>query len=172
MSPGSRARPSACSHGESRLPRATSTPNVISQRAISACRSSSNVVVAIANSRRWWLTRRCCPSSPRRGAGDPHPDLLAQDLAGHFLDLAGAKPAELEGAEAQADQPAHRPAEMLQHAADLAVLAFAQRNFEPSVATLDPIERRLDRAVVEAIQRDALLQGGELRLVDLAVDPR
>src|SRR5215472_13375324 len=54
------------------------------------------------------------------------PQLLLQHLFRHFLDRAAVEMAELEGAVGQADQSGHQVTEMLQHAANLAVLALAQ----------------------------------------------
>src|SRR3569833_1534799 len=53
-------------------------------------------------------------------------ELVFQHLAFDLLDLAHLEIAELERAVGEADQAAHRPAEMAAELADLAVLAFGQ----------------------------------------------
>ena len=73
--------------------------------------------------------------------------------AAHLLDLARRQVAELERPVGDADQAVHREPEMLEHALDLAVLAFAQAEREPDVDALHAIERRLDRAVDDAVDR-------------------
>ena len=64
----------------------------------------------------------------KRGA-----DLVAQDLAGHFLDSAAGEEAELERSVADADQAGHLEPEMFEDAAHLAVAAFAQGQRQPRV---------------------------------------
>ena len=58
---------------------------------------------------------------------------------------------------------------MAQHVAHLAVLALADREGDPHVRGLLAVERRLDRPVVDAVDRDAVAQRVELRLRHLAV---
>src|SRR5207249_2992077 len=65
------------------------------------------------------------PAPPRLGRR-ARAELLAQHLAGYFLDRAGPQVTELERPEGQPDQPVHRPAEMLADPPDLAVLAFGE----------------------------------------------
>src|SRR6185295_9693308 len=92
-------------------------------------------------------------AAPQRlsGGGAPFKNfaryLLAQNLARHLLDRAARERAELEWAVAQADQARDLPAEMLADAPDLAVLALAQREDDPRIGALLPLERRLDRAI-------------------------
>ena len=53
--------------------------------------------------------------------------------------------------------------------ADLAVLAFADRKHQPDIGALVALQRRIDRAVFDAVDLDALLQFIELRLRHLAM---
>src|SRR4051812_34090346 len=95
-------------------------------------------------------------------------DLFAELLAQHprldLLDLAFDEFAELERAVGDADQPVHLEAEMRHDVADLAVLAFADREHQPDIGALVALQRGIDRAVFDAIDLDALLQFAEWRL--------
>jgi len=53
--------------------------------------------------------------------------------------------------------------------ADFAVLAFADRNTSQTFGALVALQRRIDRAVFDTVDLDALFQFIELRLRDLAV---
>jgi hypothetical protein len=97
------------------------------------------------------------------------PELFLQHLGAHLLHQAGLEVAKLEGAEGEADQAVHLQAQMLQDALDLPVLALAQAERDPAVVALDAVERRLDGAVVHAVERDALLEAVELSLRDVAM---
>ncbi len=57
---------------------------------------------------------------------------------------------------------------MLEHAADLAILAFPQAHLDPAVAPGAPLEIGVDRAVADALDLDAVDQLLELGLADLA----
>src|SRR6185295_4374920 len=100
-------------------------------------------------------------------------DLLAELLAQHagldLLDLAFDEFAELERAVGNTDQPVHLEAEMGHDVADLPVLAFADRKHQPDIGALVALQRRIDRAVFDAVNLDALLELIELRLRDLAM---
>ena len=98
--------------------------------------------------------RRADPRAPCTGPLQPRPRPAA----------------ELKGAKAQSDQAVDRPAEVLQHAADFPVLAFAQGDRARRCCPA-PIEPRLDRPVLEAIDHDAVLQPFELALIDPAMHP-
>ena len=67
------------------------------------------------------------------------------------------------------DQPRYRVAEMVEHAADFAVLALLQRQGQPGVRSLRPVERGADRAVGDAVDRDARRQRREAGGLDRAV---
>ena len=95
----------------------------------------------------------------------PLAELLAQNARGHFLDLALGKFAELKRAERDADEAGDRQSEMAEHVAHFAVLALADRESEPEIRALHAIERRLDRAVADAIDGDAGAQFVKLRCV-------
>ena len=58
---------------------------------------------------------------------------------------------------------------MGEHALDLAVLAFAEAERQPDIAALDLVDGRLDRAVEDAVDGDAVLQRVERGLRDRAV---
>src|SRR5262249_43583129 len=101
----------------------------------------------------------------------PFAELLAQHARAHLLDRALGKLAQLERAERDADQPVHLQPEVAQHVAHLAVLALADREGEPDVGALLAllaVERRLDRTVMDAIERHAVAQRVELGLCDPA----
>src|SRR3712207_3854431 len=84
--------------------------------------------------------------------------LIAQNAAAHLAHFALPEVAQLERPVGDADEPAHAEAEMLQHPLDLAVLAFPQSDKEPDIGALDPVDRRLHRAVNHALDRHAALQ--------------
>jgi len=58
---------------------------------------------------------------------------------------------------------------MRHHIAHLAVLAFADRKHQPDIGALVALQRRIDRAVFDAVDLDALFQFIKLRLGDLAM---
>src|SRR5262249_58222102 len=80
---------------------------------------------------------------------------LAQHPRRHFLDRAFGQFAELKRPERNADQAVDLEPERAEHVADLAVLALAHREAEPHVRALLTLEARLDRAVADAVDRDA-----------------
>ena len=59
---------------------------------------------------------------------------------------------------------------MLEHPADLAILALAQPHLDPAVAAGAPFQIGVDRAVADALDLDAVDQILELRLADRAED--
>ena len=95
-----------------------------------------------------------------RLGGDALAELVAQHARLDLDDLAFAQLAELERAERDADQPVHLQPERLDHVAHLAVLALADRHGEPHIGALLAIERRLDRAVADAVDGDARRAAG------------
>ncbi len=64
--------------------------------------------------------------------------------------------AKLERAERDADQAVDRKSQVLEDLLDLAVLAFPQTQGEPGVRTLLTVELRLDAAIVDAVDDDAV----------------
>src|SRR5579885_3722452 len=78
---------------------------------------------------------RCLPSMMRIGLAA---ELFGEDAARHLLDRAARQVAELERPVGNADEPRHRQAQMLHHAAHLAVFAFGKAHGEPGVAALLP----------------------------------
>ena len=58
---------------------------------------------------------------------------------------------------------------MRHHVAHLAVLAFADRKHQPDIGALVALQRRIDRAVFDAVDLDAFFQLVELALRDLAM---
>ena len=96
-------------------------------------------------------------------------DLVHQHARADFLDEAFFKVAELERPVGQADQAVHGQPEMLEHALDLAVLAFAQTHRDPAIGALLAIEMRLDPGIFDAVDRDALAKCVELGLVGRAI---
>ena len=93
----------------------------------------------------------------------------------HLADLPRRQVAEYERAITRPDQTGDLQPEMLQHAADFAVLAFRQGDGDPQVRALRPfldlVQRRLDGAVVYALDGDAVLEPVELVLSDPAARP-
>src|SRR5439155_14472278 len=89
---------------------------------------------------------RCLPPTIRT-CRTRFPELLGQHLPRHLGDLATCQIAELERPEGEPDQPRDRKPEMFEHAAHLAVLAFAQGQRDPGVAALLALEARADRAI-------------------------
>src|SRR5262249_40755176 len=83
-------------------------------------------------------------------------ELLGQHLFWDLGDLTAGQIAELEWSEGEPDQPCHGQPEMIEHAAPFAVLALAQRQRDPGVATLQALEAGLDRAIGHAIDCDPL----------------
>src|SRR5262245_31171442 len=81
------------------------------------------------------------------GARDqPLAELLAQRARLDLVDRAGVELAQLKRSERDADQPVDLEAEMAEHVAHLAVLAFTNGKGEPHVRTLGAVERRVDRS--------------------------
>jgi len=115
-----------------------------------------------------------CPLCDRRGeialrlGNDPGAELLAQHPRAHLLDRALGELAELERSVGDADQPVHLQAEIAEHVPHLAVLALPDRKGEPHVRPLLAVERRLDRPVLDAVDRDATAQAVEVALRHLA----
>src|SRR5579872_1499093 len=60
---------------------------------------------------------------------------------------------------------------MLEHAAEFAILAFAQTHGEPGVAALGPIEARTHRTIMDTIDGDPLFEGGKTRRIDRPMNP-
>ena len=95
-------------------------------------------------------------------------DLLAefgaQRLRLDLLNVALIEIAQLERPERHADEPVHLEVERLQDLAHLAVLAFADADGEPDIGALFTVERRFDRPIMHARDRDAGAQPVERRL--------
>src|SRR5216684_2151384 len=114
---------------------------------------------------------RCLPAMIRMALRHrARAELLAHDLARHFLDRSAREVAELEGPVGDADEPGHAEPQMLHDAADLAVLALMQAHREPGVAALLAIEHGADRPIGHAVEGDARLERGEPRRIDGPVD--
>src|SRR5205823_10240853 len=104
-----------------------------------------------------------------RNGGDALADLLAQCPGLDLLDRAVRQVTELERPIRHADQPVHRESEMPEHVADLTVLALTHGKGQPDVGAPLAIERRLDRAVADTVDLDAVAERVELHLHDLAM---
>src|SRR5882724_10530998 len=98
-------------------------------------------------------------------------ELFFHHLARHFLDLSLFEMAELERTVGEADEATDRPAEMTADVADLAVLALGQGHGQPGIVALLPVEARMDRAVADALDGQALAHLVEMLDLDLAVHP-
>ena len=119
-----------------------------------------------------WFGRGLGLAQPALRGARGSPSRLSSACAGTSSTIAALQLAELERAEGDADQAHHRQVEMGQHAAHLAVLALGQRDVEPGVGALLAVEAGLDRAVVHALDGDAVGQRRQLRLVDRAMHAR
>src|SRR5688572_10937914 len=91
-------------------------------------------------------------------------ELVAVDLR----DGSRLQPRQRERSVAGTDQPRHLQAEMLEHPANLAVLAFAEAHLDPAIAPGPALEVGVDRAVAHALNGDAFRQILELGLGDRA----
>lgn len=96
-------------------------------------------------------------------------ELVAQHTGLDLVDLAFTEFEQLERAVGDADQPVHLKTEMRQHVADFAVLALANREHQPDIGALVTLQLGLDRAILHAVDLDAVLQFVKLRLGDLAM---
>src|SRR5688500_4422615 len=95
-------------------------------------------------------------------------ELVAVD----FRDRTWLEPGQRERSVAGANQPRHLQAEMLEHPAHFAVLAFGEAHLDPAIAAGPALEIGVDRAVAHALDRHAFGQVLELRLADGAERPR
>src|SRR5262245_34329546 len=119
---------------------------------------------------RWLLSVGNRSGEIQSGRGrNPLAQLLAQMPGAHLLDRALRQLAELERTERHPDQPVHREPKVAEHVLDLAVLALAHREGQPHIGPLLAVEPRLDRAVADAVDFDAVLEPVESQLGDLAV---
>src|SRR5580704_17700123 len=116
---------------------------------------------------------RCLPPTTRMGScrSLALAQLLVEHLFLHLLERAAFEETELERAVGETDEPRHRIAEMFEDAAHLAVLALAQAERDPRVRSLLAFELGADRAVGDAVDRDASFQTGEAGFIDKAVHP-
>src|SRR5258707_4458730 len=101
--------------------------------------------------------------------GDLFAELLAQHPGLDLLNQAFRQFAQLKRTVGYPDQPVHFEAEMRQHVAHLAVLALADRKYQPDVGALVTLERRIDRTVFDAVDLDAVFQFIKLGLRHLAM---
>ena len=69
------------------------------------------------------------------------------------------------------DQPADLKPQMFEDAADLAILAFAQRHLDPDIGARPPLQIGVDLAVADAVNLNSVDQFLQLRLTDLAICP-
>src|SRR5579883_700354 len=96
-------------------------------------------------------------------------ELFAEISCRDFLDGAFRKRAQPERPEFGPDQPIYGKPKVGKHVAYLAVLAFADREGEPDIRALLALECRLDRAVVDAVDGDAVPQPVQIGLADPAM---
>ncbi len=82
--------------------------------------------------------------------------LFFHDLAGDFVNFARGHLAQMERPIGQAHQARYRPAQMFHHPADFAVLAFAQCDGHPGIGAFLNINFRLDRPVIDTVNRNAV----------------
>src|SRR6266700_1631656 len=96
-------------------------------------------------------------------------ELFAQHAGLDLLDLALGEFAQLKRTVGYPDQPVHLETEMRHHVAHLAVLAFADRKHQPDIGALVVLQRRIDRAIFDAVDLDTPFQLVELGLRHLAM---
>jgi hypothetical protein len=89
-----------------------------------------------------------------------------------LVDRAGGQIAKREGPVGGADQARDLEPEMLEHAADLAILALAEPHLDPGIAAGAALQIGVDRAIAYPFDVDPVDQLLELRLADLAEHPR
>jgi len=106
---------------------------------------------------------RACRFRERR------PQLIADHARADLLDRPFGDFAKLERSEGKPDQAVDVKTKMLEHAFDLAVFAFAQRNRHPAIGALHAIKRCLDARVMHAIQRQTLAETIENGLIGCAI---
>ncbi len=106
------------------------------------------------------------------GRGLPAQRIAESDeiVLADLVHRAGRHILQREGAVGGTDKAADLEAEMLEDAADLAILAFAQPHLDPAVAAGAPLQIGVDSAVANALDLDAVDQVFQLRLADLAED--
>ena len=151
--------PRVARHGSSLL-----APGRFSLALRSRARFSRRARTALAFRRPFLAFGRRRNSEDRRGKIGPRrlcnplTELLAQMPGLDFLHFAFGQVAKLERPIGDADQPVHLQPQMVEHVAHFAVLALADREGEPDIRTLRAVERGLDRAVADAVDRDAAPQ--------------
>ena len=96
-------------------------------------------------------------------------ELFFQGAGTDFFHCAFAQFAQLERAERNTDQAVDHQTEVLKHNLDLAVFAFAQVNRKPSIGALAAIQRGMDGFVIDAVNRDPVLELVQSLLCGVAV---
>ena len=99
----------------------------------------------------------------------PLAQLVAQHAALDLQHVPFRQFVELERTVGNADQPRDLEAEGAENVPHLAVLALAQRQRQPGIGALLPVERRFHRAVEDAVDGDPFAQAFERTLLHLAV---
>src|SRR5438552_8921756 len=103
------------------------------------------------------------------GDRDFPPELFGEHLCRHFGNAAALEIAELEGAEGSADEAVHLKPQMLADLLHLAVLALADGDIEPGIVALRLVDLRLDRPIMDTLNRDAALELFERRRIRMAI---
>jgi len=114
--------------------------------------------------------------APGQARWSDHPGELLANLSGrYFLHGARRQLGEQKRPKTDADQAVDGQTERVEHAANLAVLAFGEGESEPDVGrrrtVANMVAGRLDRSVANALDRDAVPQSVEPRLLDAPEDP-
>src|SRR2546423_7138137 len=109
--------------------------------------------------------RKVCPCD----RFDPLAQLLPQVPGLDLSQRALRQRAELERTKRHPNQPIYRQPEMPEYILDLAVLALAHREGEPHIGALLAVDLRLDRAIADTLDGDAVAERREPFRGDAAV---
>src|ERR1700687_2610192 len=103
------------------------------------------------------------------GSGEIAGEKLAEQAERQLFDSAPRALGEVERAIAGPYQAGDLDPQRFEQFLDFAVLAFAQGHRQPTVAALAAVERGLDRAIADAIDREAFGKPGKRRFIRFTV---
>src|SRR5262245_25172825 len=141
------------------IPSAAKSPCVRMLNSASRARSLVGLTVCPGGAKRrrprWLPPTIRMPAGLGRGAVS---ELLGQHFARHFGNRPARQIAELERPVGEADQPGYQKSQMFEDSPHLAIFSLAQRQRDPSVAALHPVQLRANRAIRDTGNRDALAE--------------